>query len=379
LQRIMSYMNDSQNNAAKVANNSETAKDFGKNIDIERAINETVEADNRPQGLRPNQVSIKGDYPEPKYILYRNGIGTMPQGDIVAVKAKQKNGKSFLCTILAASALGCETFGFKTNKQATPTVLYFDTEQNEIDTKKIVVRVHRLLGWDLTNDNPLFRAYSLRAFDTLQRIGFIETEVEALKPTLVFIDGIADLINDFNNVETSNKLIGTLMRLSAENDCCIVCVLHTNKDQSNRNMKGHLGSLLLNKLSDCFEVERSESGDTFKVKETESRHLSIENFAFKIDDHGTPTTVLEIKESKEQKQTETLKRDFSDCFAEHQELTNGALCEIYQNITGVKTRCAQNRISEARQKGILSVVGGMYRLSKEVHNEDSEKEVQNEP
>lgn len=43
------------------------------------------------------QVDLGTEYEEPKYILKLDNVGTFPRGDIQAIKAKSKNGKSFVC------------------------------------------------------------------------------------------------------------------------------------------------------------------------------------------------------------------------------------------------------------------------------------------
>ena len=39
------------------------------------------------------EIDITQVYPEPRFTVRLNGVGTLPRGDIQAVKAKSKNGK----------------------------------------------------------------------------------------------------------------------------------------------------------------------------------------------------------------------------------------------------------------------------------------------
>lgn len=56
-------------------------------------------------------------------------------------------------------------------------------------------------------------------------------------------------------IEESSNVISTLMKASEE--CtAIVNVLHTNKGKEDSNMRGHLGTELLNKCSRCMEVKK---------------------------------------------------------------------------------------------------------------------------
>lgn len=201
------------------------------------------------------EIDITQVYPEPRFTVRLNGVGTLPMGDIQAVKAKSKNGKSFLCSVFVASVLGCEDFQFKAVEDGAK-VLYFDTEQNERNTAALAKRVYSLMKWSTERNNERFKAYSLRSAAISERLPIIERAIRENAPTMAVIDGIADLLEDFNDVGQSSEIINYLMRLSAENDVAIVNVLHTNKRKDDSDMKGHLGTLLLQKASDVFEVKR---------------------------------------------------------------------------------------------------------------------------
>ena len=180
----------------------------------------------------------------------------MPRGDISAVKSKAKNGKSFLESILVSGLFGYRGMGIKMLVQGAPKVLYFDTEQARSNTAKMAKRIYTMSGWDINyNKYDLFRMYSLRTMSTDERVEYIKKEIGARQPDFVVIDGISDLIEDFNNIEQSNNIVGEMMRLSAEYNWHISCVLHTNKSAQDSNMRGHLGTILLNKASDVFEVD----------------------------------------------------------------------------------------------------------------------------
>ena len=230
-------------------------------------------------------IDLAKAYPEPKYTLSLNDVGTLPLGDLAAIKAKSKNGKSFLCSIFIAAMLGDTRFGFASMMDA-PTVLYFDTEQNARNTAKLARRVHQMMGWPTHENKDCFTAFSLRTMADADRFTYIVQTIEKLKPQAVFIDGIADLIPDFNNIADSCGLILELMRLSGQNDCVIVCVLHENKGKDDTGMKGHLGTMLLQKCSDVFQVKKE--GVYFNVSETDCRNVPVGDFSFCIDGFGIP-------------------------------------------------------------------------------------------
>ena len=98
----------------------------------------------------------------------------------------------------------------------------------------------------------------MRPLTIEERRKTIEDAIKEEKPDIIFIDGVRDLLQDFNSLEQSNELIQWLLSLTAEYGCTIVSVLHQNKSKEDGNMRGHLGTELLNKLTDCFEVSKKD-------------------------------------------------------------------------------------------------------------------------
>lgn len=306
-------------------------------------------------------IDLSKDYPQPKYSLFLSGVGTIPRGDIQAVKAKSKNGKSFLCSILIASLLGCGDFGFLSDDKQV-NVLLFDTEQNERNTANLCRRVHALVGWNINENHPGFSAYHLRTLSPEERLNFIQDTINREKPANVFIDGIGDLLENFNDIEQSTNVINTLMRLSADKECSITCVLHTNKGKDDNGMKGHLGTLLLQKASDVFEVVKS--GSIFNVTETDCRNQPISDFSFTLDTNAIPRPTKSVTETKEQEKQETIKGILRLCFKERAELTYSDLVEAYHLQAAIGLSTAKRKVAEARKYGYIKVSNERYSLDR---------------
>lgn len=62
---------------------------------------------------KKSEYAIKDgiDYPDPEYLISIGGIPTLPKGNLVALSAKWKNGKTFFCDIISAIFLGSQDFG----------------------------------------------------------------------------------------------------------------------------------------------------------------------------------------------------------------------------------------------------------------------------
>ena len=240
------------------------------------------------------EVRLGDEGPMPEFTFTSHGIGSSPIGDIVAIKAKSKNGKTFLAAILASVILGAKFDNLEPALKYESKILFFDTEQNRPNVQALLQRILILRGWGEERNDRL-HVYSLREMHVIERLRYISRKIDALRPTAVFIDGLADLAFDFNDIEQSMDIIVRISQLASTLNCTIFFILHTNKNDN--NMKGHLGTLATQKCSDVFHVEKDEN-DIFNVTETDCRNIPIKDFHFKIDDDGIPYPVQKNTEGQ---------------------------------------------------------------------------------
>lgn len=239
--------------------------------------------DSKKKTIDRYEVFLGNVIPKPNFVMSHDGIGTSPEGDITAIKAQSKNGKTFLATIFASVILGNEFGRLTPSGDNTTSVLYFDTEQNKSNTQILMSRIHTLCGWNQRNNERL-HVYALRQMPLEDRVKYIEQKTAEYLPSAIFIDGIADLLDDFNDIKQSQEIIQKLMNISSEYNTAVFFILHTNKSDS--NMKGHLGTLATQKCSDVFYIQKKK--DHFVVTETDCRNVPISDFSFTIDDEGIP-------------------------------------------------------------------------------------------
>lgn len=302
------------------------------------------------------------DIPRLEYTFFSGGTGCAPRGDIVAIKAKPKNGKSILATILSAVVLGAEFGELKPGTKGA-TVTYFDTEQNKANTALVMERIYNLCGWKEPHPNRL-HVYALRKMGQEQRLQYIKEKIETLKPTTAVIDGIADVMCDFNDIKESSEAIQTMMKLSAENNTTIFFVLHTNKSDS--AMKGHLGSFALQKCADAFEVTRKN--DAFNVTHTDTRNIYIKDFTFSMDENGMPKTDAQgdtfgTPDSKDTEIVDML-NILEHIYTEQNvtSLTRKELSKIIKDITGLDTKGVRKMIRTAVEASVLDEQEGRMTL-----------------
>lgn len=309
-------------------------------------------------------IDLEKTYSEPSYLIKSNGVGTIPRGDIVAVKAKSKHGKTFLCSIFAAVAMGAE-WGSLNAVENNCKVMFIDTEQNEKNVARVARRIHAMAGIDIHKNSGRLLCYALRKMEMNKRWQFISDRITEEHPDLVIIDGIADLIADFNNITESQEIIGKLMATSTEFNLSIIFVLHTNKSKEDNNMKGHLGTMAVQKCSDVFEVVKNVA--TFNVSVSECRNIPISDFSFILDNDGVPHPSETFKQAQAAEKSAVkeakLKQTFAEIFSDNQELSYSDLIPLVKLHFAVQERQAGNKIAYAKEIGVIKVQGDKYTLS----------------
>ena len=286
------------------------------------------------------------------------GVPTIPQGELVGIKGRAKMGKSQFEYYLIAVMLASVSRGSVKPMQDHYKILLFDTEQSQVSLKKCCQRALNFAGLPTDKNDNRFLPFFMRPLSIEERRKVIADAVGAEKPDIVFIDGVRDLLQDFNSLDQSNDLIQWLLSLTAEYGCTIVSVLHQNKSKDDGNMRGHLGTELLNKLTDCFEVSKKDG--KFLVSCTDSRNVPCADLAFSIDAEGNFQTEEAIAEDKNSARAAEIQRVLKLCFKEKSSMRYGELVEAYKLEAAVSDRTAQRAIKDAKEHDFLCVTGDSY-------------------
>jgi hypothetical protein len=213
-------------------------------------------------------------------------IGTY--GNLSCVSAPPKTKKTFFISLLASVYLsGSNIYGGNIKgHRADGNLVHIDTEQGLWHCQKVFKRVYDM---DSTIDPSIYHTFGLRAIGYKERIQFIEYYLskQIKTPSLVIIDGIADLVSDVNDLQESNAIVQTLMEWSSRFNCHIINVIHQNYGSA--KMTGHLGSFLEKKCETHIELEANTvNKDWITVKCQRSRGYAFENFNFKVNEKGLP-------------------------------------------------------------------------------------------
>ena len=212
-------------------------------------------------------------------------------GNLSCVSAPPKTKKTFFISLLASVYLSDRNIygGDIKGHRGNGNLVHFDTEQGLWHCQKVFKRVYDM---DSKINPDIYHTFGLRAIGYKTRLEFIEyyLSTKINTPSLVIIDGIADLVGDVNSLEESNAVVQKLMEWSANYNCHIINVIHQNYGTS--KMSGHLGSFLEKKCETHIELEANTvNKEWVTVKCKRSRGYAFETFSFQVNELGLPTIV----------------------------------------------------------------------------------------
>lgn len=240
--------------------------------------------------VHPETLLSIGQY-EYKGHFYDNPI--MTAGEFSAIIAASKSKKSFL----KSAFLGCYIGGnannlfpnIKTHRKENATILDFDTEQGKYYTQRTFRRVQEISG--LSYD--FYFGYATRHLSSESRLKLID---ECLKRQfrygapvkLVSIDGIADLVENTNDIVMSKEASDYILKWTYEYNIHITTVIH--KSPLTGKPLGHLGTYVLKKAETVIDLDLEKDGSVL-VKNPYSRGYKFEDFRFNINKDALPYLV----------------------------------------------------------------------------------------
>lgn len=232
-------------------------------------------------GWQDTVFDFSAPVPQPEPLVTCGGEMIVTRQNICVITGKQKSYKStFLACMIASCVSGTEVLNMTAPKPLK--CVYADTEQASFHLSCQCNRIARLSGEIVGNITVL----ELRPYSPNERYNFILEAVEALRPDVLFIDGVSDLCNDVNNSEEAEKLISSLLASSSQYNIGIVTIIHSLASLG--KLRGHLGSTLERKCESSIYLERDGMDDKIKVKPKESRNKPFRSFSFTIGENGDP-------------------------------------------------------------------------------------------
>ena len=324
-------------------------------------------------------VHAETEFPPEENLLEIDHVGCFGLKDLVAVKAKQKMGKTTMIGILIAALLCGQWHKVKRVINRPVKILYVDTEQKERDTNRLNHKVLRMAGFPIQDVEDL-HFVNLRKLTSKECCEIVPRFIEAFQPDIVFIDGIVDMVGDFNSVEESQAVVRHHLMLAETYNCCIVEVLHTNKQKEDSNMRGHLGTILSQKASNVFKCEKDPISNIVTVSCDDYRHAPIPAWSFSFDHHGNPMcadeVVAQIEANKlaEKERNSVLKKQKEEArylaavtkaFEKQSEYVRKDLTVFLEAELGLKHSKVSDIVKSFLEQGILTANGynGMLKFN----------------
>ena len=241
--------------------------------------------------------------PEMDFLFRIFGKPCFPRGELVAVTGKAKSGKTLFTSMLMACCVKDEVLQVQRPfdeidgiwKSLPLRCLWYDTEQSEQSTQDILKnRVLRLVDIspqtsDISHQYDVFNVRSLHYED---RLRLFEVAVRRYHPDLVLLDGVRDLLADINDGVKAQEIVERLMKLAQETECCLVCVLHQNKGAEDRNLRGWIGTELMNKAFEVYSCEKAKPENIFVIEQTHTRKYDLGELMFFRMDTDTELPVV---------------------------------------------------------------------------------------
>ena len=301
-------------------------------------------------------IDISGDlldfaepYRPPRYTMERDGVPFADVGELHIISGKPGHGKTGLMSQLMATCL-CgqhgntrrrdvyhlvrQPDGLQTEEMVDVRVLYIDTEQGKDDTIAIKNRVCSMAGIDYTKPTQQFTILRLRDTELAQdRWRKILKAIHTVRPTDIFLDGMLDIVKDYNDQTECQPIVRRCMMTATEYDASLWAVLHENPLVD--KLVGVLGSITQRKVSEIFTVQKVKQCDLkanekrpdlpdiyFRVKQVKARGRDVSDWLFEyvtnaggwgqpveINDNGTK--VVDNKEMQFIKEADERLKAFS--------------------------------------------------------------------
>ncbi len=241
--------------------------------------------------LDRDRVTSQTDVAPEVFEFYLNGVPCFPRCDVSVLTGLQKTGKTFITSMLMTCCINKQVLGFERVDEAPLKVMWIDTEQSLATTKRILKdRVGKMIGDTEFPDNQFF-VFNMRRRTPKERREQLELAIETYKPDICIIDGVADMIDDINSGTDSTEFMQLLLSLAQEHKCNITANIHLNRTGDKFNLRGWLGTLMLQKSYEVFNCERQADNKTFAVGMLFSRQCQpCENMYYRIDEQGLPYT-----------------------------------------------------------------------------------------
>ena len=291
--------------AGAILNSFTTATDTDTDAGTVRDVAEEVRralARMSPENVKlvPDaSADIKQDDP----VIIIDGVPVACKGDILAVKGAEKVGKSQFAALIAAAVISPRAVGRQVWVPNGKKMIIFDTEQTDRSVRLRMMRgIRTAMREDATikdnfTSNGVFIYVELRDKNTAERLATMKQFIAEIDPDIVYIDGVVQLMRDFNDVKETTDAMDALKALtvgSGSHRRVLVAVLHSNPTDAasaeEKKMRGHIGTMLAQSAQCVIALSRKSDADgnpVFTAKTSYARDEKDTGLSFMIRKDGT--------------------------------------------------------------------------------------------
>ena len=249
-------------------------------------------------------VRKKIEYPPVAISIGQHNLGSRvfpipfgTYGNFSCIVGASKSKKTFLKSMIIASYIGGKTNQYadsiKSHRDRDCFVIDIDTEQSAFHAQNVFKRVLRMTG---DTECEFYKPFALRPYEPKQRLEFIEWLIyeSDMKDNigLVGIDGLADLVDDFNDLKESQSAIQKIMKWTDDKQFHLTTILHSNYGSA--KAVGHIGSSVLKKAETVCSVVNNDTHITAHF--THTRGFPIADFDYSVNDDGLPYIIGEYND-----------------------------------------------------------------------------------
>ena len=266
--------------------------------------------------LDEDRVTTHTDVEPEEFVAEFNGMPCFPRCDVTAIAGQAKTGKTSLIAMLMACCVSKEVLLLKRNREQPLKVLWFDTEQSLATTKRILKeKVGRMIEGEFPEE--LFYVFNTRQRTPKERCERLALAIETYRPDIAIVDGVADLADDINSGNESTSLMQQLLSMAQEYKCNITANIHLNRGGDKQNLRGWLGTLMLQKSYEVFNCEKMADGETLAVSMLFSRlRCTNAEMYYRIKENGLPCLVKKAdsrnSKAKEQDDSKMFNPEYVD-------------------------------------------------------------------
>lgn len=234
-------------------------------------------------------LDLTQEFHEPRFTLQVGESKFAPIGGLHGLTGQPGHGKTMTFTQFIVAILRGECGNIRYilgEERPAPRVLYIDTEMEQENTLAVNARICKMMGWTFKSEHyDRFRILWLREEENrANRWRKVLKAIWEYKPDFVFLDGLIDVIEDFNSNAECQEMIYKLMKVASFYKISLWALLHQNPGTT--KMVGHAGSFLERKATDIFTTTKTKDEKMhdiyFTISQHKARGRDVDDIIFRV-------------------------------------------------------------------------------------------------